>query len=76
MFIKDPYQFYGESVIYAYLLESVVSRYPIIVIDENTHEAIKHFSESESIIKRKSGRFYLNIFAPLQSKFSIDLRDR
>lgn len=76
LFIKDPYQFYGESVIYAYLLESVVSRYPIIVIDENTHEAIKHFPESDSIIKTQSGRFYLNIFAPLQSNFAIDLRDR
>lgn len=76
LFIKDPYQFYGESVIYSYLLESVISRYPIIVIDENTYKAIAGYEETKLLIKMgKDGRHYLNIFAPLQDGFAMNLND-
>lgn len=75
LFIKDPYQFYGESVIYSYLLESVISKYPIVVIDEDTYKAIEKYPDTRYIVKKKQGRYYLNIFAPLQKEFSIRLGD-
>ena len=76
LFIKEPYQFYGESVIYSYLLESVISRFPIIVIDENTYTAIKDYSETNLLVKKdKNERHYLNIFAPLQPEFSMSFSD-
>ena len=74
--LKEIYQFYGESVIYSYLLESVISRFPIIVIDENTYDAIKCYSETSLLIKKdKNGRHYLNIFAPLCSEFSMNFNN-
>lgn len=76
LFIKEPHQFYGESVIYSYLLESVISRFPIIVIDENTYKAIKDYSETKFLVKKdKNDRHYLNIFAPLYPEFSMSFRD-
>lgn len=36
LFVKLPHQFYGDSVIKAYLLESTVARNPRVVIDQNT----------------------------------------
>lgn len=76
LFIKEPYQFYGESVIYSYLLESVISRFPIVVIDENTYNAIKNYSETDLLVKKdKNDRHYLDIFAPLCPKFSMSFSD-
>lgn len=76
MFVKQPHQFYGESVIYSYLLESVISRFPIIVIDENTYAAIKDYPKTDLLAKKdKNDRYYLNIFAPLQSEFFMEFRD-
>lgn len=76
LFVKQPHQFYGESVIYSYLLESVISRFPIIIIDENTYVAIKDYPETDLLVKKdKNDRYYLNIFAPLQSEFFMDFRD-
>lgn len=63
LFIKEPHQFYGESVIYAYLLESSISKYPITVIDENTYQAIMDLNVSETLVKTKYERHYLDIFA-------------
>lgn len=73
LFVKDPYQFYGESVIYSYLLESEISKFPIIVVDENTYEAIKDFPETKTLVKEMNGRHYLNIFAPLSADFELGL---
>lgn len=75
LFVKDPYQFYGESVIYSYLLESDISKYPTIVIDENTYNDIKDCKEVDLLVKEKRGRHYLNIFAPLYDEFSLPLKD-
>jgi hypothetical protein len=75
LFVKDPYQFYGESVIYSYLLESVISQNPIIMIDENTYKEIEPFEENSLIKEDSSGRHYLNIFAPLQEKIDMGLSD-
>ena len=64
------------GVIYSYLLESVISRFPIIVIDENTYAAIKDYPKTDLLAKKdKNDRYYLNIFAPLQSEFFMEFRD-
>lgn len=75
LFIKDPHQFYGESVIYSYLLESDISKYPTIVIDENTYNDIKDCREVDLLVREKRGRHYLNIFAPLCKEFTLPLKD-
>lgn len=75
LFIKNPYQFYGESVIYSYLLESVISKYPIVVIDEDTYRAIENFPDTKYMVSKKNGRYYLNILAPLKKGFSLDLKN-
>ncbi len=73
LFIKEPYQFYGDSVIYSYLIEDKISRVPIIMIDENTYNAIKKYDEDDFLIKKDTNdRHYLNIYAPLHPHFSID----
>jgi|GEM_PF-2415312 len=63
LFIRESYQFYGESVIFAYLLESSIAKYPVTIIDENTYQAIKDFNLPNDLVKNQSGRYYLNIFA-------------
>ena len=58
------------------MLESVISRFPIVVIDENTYNAIKNYSETDLLVKKdKNDRHYLDIFAPLCPKFSMSFSD-
>lgn len=74
LFIKEPYQFYGESVIYSYLLESDISKFPIVMIDDNTYKAIEEYDENKLLVKDdKNDRHYLNIFAPWQKSFSMNV---
>jgi len=73
LFCKQDYQFYGDSVINAYMLESQISKNPIIVIDENTYKAIAVNSECGKLVNNKSSRYYLKPFAYLEYKFDLDL---
>lgn len=73
LFCKQDYQFYGESVIYAYLLESEISKNPIIMIDEKTYKAMESSLERDSLVKEKNGRYYLRPFAFLKHKFDLDI---
>lgn len=73
LFCKQDYQFYGDSVIYAYLLESEIAKYPLIVIDKNTFDAIETSSECDKLIMTVNGRYYLKPFAYLEHKFDLDL---
>lgn len=74
LFFKENYQFYGESVIYAYLLESEISRNPIIVIDENTYKAITSiFPDSDKLISVRGGRHYIKPFAYLEEEFALEI---
>jgi len=75
LFCKEDYQFYGDSVINAYMLESQISKNPIIVIDENTYKAIAVISEWDKFVNNKHGRYYLKPFAYLENKFNLDLDD-
>lgn len=73
LYKKEKYQFYGNSVIYAYLMESVISKYPIIVVDENTNEDMKKISEYESMISCKKGRYYIKPFKYLYEEVTLDV---
>ena len=77
LYRKENYQFYGNSVIYAYLLESVVSRNPIIVIDENTNKDLKndknYCKEYREMIAEKSGRYYIRPFAFLNREVILEI---
>lgn len=62
LFRKENYQFYGDCVIGAYLLESNVSKYPRIQIDEQTN--IDLFGEEgyKELTKMDNDRVYVNPF--------------
>ena len=53
LYYNQRHQFYGDSVIKAYLLESVVAVYPRIIIDKKTYDTLKDLYKEEftSIIK-------------------------
>ncbi|KAB3535621.1 hypothetical protein F8154_05680 [Alkaliphilus pronyensis] len=72
LFYKRNYQFYGDSVINAYMLESQISKNPIIVIDENTYNAIAVSSECNKLVDKKNERYYIKPFAYLEQKFDLD----
>lgn len=72
LYKKEKYQFYGNSVIYAYLMESVISKYPIVVIDEKTNEEMKKMPDYESMISLKNGRYYIKPFKFLYDDVILD----
>lgn len=75
LYIKEDYQFYGDSVIYAYLLESSISKNPIIVIDEKTYNDITKIDNIESLIITKKTRHYIKPFAFLENSFRLAIDD-
>ena len=65
LFVNEPHQFYGDSVIKAYLLEEKISKFPRIAFDRDTFHALSGISEIKDALveEKKSGRFYLTPFA-------------
>lgn len=72
LYKKEKYQFYGDSVIYAYLLESVISKYPIIVIDENTNKDMKSIPGYNDMVDMDKGRYYIKPFELLDKDTVLD----
>lgn len=72
LYKKEKYQFYGDSVIYAYLLESVISKYPIIVIDENTHIDMQTVDGYKELVGMQKERHYIKPFAFLNKNVTLD----
>lgn len=72
LYKKENYQFYGDSVIYAYLLESVISKYPIIIIDEKTNEDMKNMPEYGTMVGSDNGRYYIKPFEFLSNDVILD----
>lgn len=70
LFVKEPHQFYGNSVIYAYLLESVVAQRPTIYFSEEVHNALKD-SEIRNGLIEQGHRFFLSPFLGYQ----FDIKD-
>lgn len=73
LYKKEKHQFYGNSVIYAYLMESVISKYPIIVVDEKTNEDMKKIPKYESMIDCEKGRYYIKPFKYLYEDVTLDI---
>ena len=65
LFVNKPHQFYGDSVIKAYLLEEKISKFPRIAFDEETFKTLSCVPEIKDalVADPKSGRFYLTPFA-------------
>ncbi len=74
LFKKEAYQFFGNSVIGAYLLESNISKNPIVVIDENTHEDMCKENGYVDFIE-DSERHYIKPFNHLQEHILHDIVD-
>lgn len=75
LYKKEQYQFFGDSVIGAYLLESNISKYPIIVIDESTHLALHEESDYLECVKNFKERHYIKPFEFLWKETKLDLVD-
>lgn len=75
LFKKEKYQFYGDCVIGAYLLENDISKDPIIVIDEKTHNDLCGVSEYDEIITDRYSRHYIKPFKYLYNPPILDIAD-
>ena len=68
---KEKYQFYGDSVIYAYLLENVIAKNPAVYVDEKTYqELVKNVDCSEWIEENKN-RYYIKPFCG----YNLEIKD-
>lgn len=74
LFKKKDYQFFGDSVIGAYLLESNISKNPIVVIDENTHQDMcKETGYSDLVVN--TDRHYIKPFKHIKENILFDIVD-
>ena len=73
LYKKEKYQFYGDSVIGAYLIESNIAKNPIITIDEKTHADMMDFSEYEDLVDVYQNRNYIKPFEFLNKKLALDI---
>lgn len=75
LFKKEKYQFYGDSVIGAYLLESTISKNPIIVIDEQTHLDMFKVPGYADFVDTKQDRHYIKPFELLDKDIILDIEE-
>lgn len=73
LYKKEQYQFYGDSVIGAYLLESNISKNPIIVVDEQTHADMSNISGYKDLVDKKQDRHYIKPFGFLDNPLVLDI---
>lgn len=73
LYKKEKYQFYGDSVIGAYLLESNISKNPIIVIDERTHADMESVCGYSDFVEYDKDRHYIKPFVYLSKKAFLDI---
>lgn len=67
LFVNEPHQFYGDSVIKAYLLEEKISKFPRVAFDKDTFKALSKKSGIKKLLveDEKNGRFYLTPFGKI-----------
>lgn len=75
LYKKEKYQFYGDCVIGAYLLESNISKNPIVIIDEKTHSDMSGISEYDKLICTDKGRHYIKPFEYLHKRWNLDIEE-
>ena len=73
LFTKQKYQFYGDSVIGAYLLERNISHYPIIMVDEKTHMDMSNIPGYDDLMSVINKRHYIKPFVFLKNKTILDI---
>ena len=73
LFKKEDYQFFGDSVIGAYLLESNISKNPIITVDEKTHNDMIEENDYKKFVKDDQGRHYIKPFTLLYEDVTLDI---
>ena len=73
LYKKEKYQFYGDSVIGAYLLESNISKNPIILIDEKTHNDMLKIKGYSDFIDTIQNRFYIKPFEFLNKGINLEI---
>lgn len=64
---KKEYQFYGDSVIRAYLLESVVAVNPTVVLDKKTYDELTELladrkEDARPFLEEENDRYYIKLF--------------
>ena len=65
LFINEPYQFYGDSVIKAYLLEETLAKMPRVAIDQKTYKEISPEMKVDCFDLEK-GRYFIRPFLGIQ----------
>lgn len=75
LYINQNYQFFGDSVINAYLLESKISKNPIILLDDKTFDDLKDYAGNEYLIKDANRRHFIRPFAFLEHEEKLDFID-
>lgn len=73
LYKKEKYQFYGDSVIGAYLLESNISKNPIIIIDEQTHCDMSKVSGYNDLVDTAQNRHYIKPFECLNNDIVLEI---
>ena len=73
LYKKEKYQFYGDSVIGAYLLESNISKNPIITIDEKTHNDMLRIEEYNNFFDTFQNRYYIKPFNSLNKDVNLQI---
>lgn len=75
LFQKEDYQFYGDSVIYAYQLESNVSKYPIVVIDKKTYSDLTEYAkiETDEMVDIIQNRYFIKPFIYSYKNIDFDV---
>ena len=73
LYKKEKYQFYGDSVIGAYLIESNISKNPIIIIDEKTDADMRKISGYKELVGTCQNRHYIKPFKYLNEEILLDI---
>lgn len=73
-FKNSRYQFYGDSVIGAYLIESNIAEYPRVVLDISTTKEIKDDKIIAQLIKFEEPRGYINPFTKAIFDYKCNIR--
>ena len=58
LFVNKTYQFYGDSVIKAFLMESTIAKLPRVAVDKKTYEELKPIL-GEHCFNNDKGRYYI-----------------
>ena len=76
LYKREKFQFYGDSVIGAFLLESNISKNPIVTIDEKTHNDMTNLPEYNELVYDCHGRHIIKPFYYLDKKIYLEIDEK